>query len=860
MSTGERQPPPGDPRALVIRKPSYDESFFSATQRGIVIDEATKYLKRNQLDYNKNNLGNAVQVAGDCLRRGLAIASKDHFAPKDNIRAFIKNGLESRVQIEAATTTALPGDGLQLLTQDGDFLGPLAYDRATVVQARHLLQRFPLSPDIEACETIVRWHSVRTHLAPQLAAFAISTLPPEQYPGAASLQFPDIKDQAGIVRNMLTSLLFRGTPQVVISIEDIAGFVQIPNLTERLNPAVLERIYLLLTSKLNLDENGAEELASYLTGLFNQVRFTFNSQVPLVAGVLETGEENINQRDQLFRNFSKILLLLHPAFEEEKLITDPDQAKPGSYSLWRDDLSTSIDGKRVPTTNGLMRAIRAAKARGYDESPRFQNAISAWNEYKRTQVDEEKKIAEMQAEIVLLQNRIDAVALTPNYRLPEIASFITKTRHPAEYYALERNRARFRSYQQIIQHAAQLRLSTERYIDGIIAGNNGNLPDRTAKPVWVIEEEKKRKKISRKSLTTRAQGIVGKVEQIIDEDFFSDDRKAATETGSWADADPTELMAEAKNLNQLAEISNIQPPVNHPIALQDIQEYIEMSLDILFARSHKKKKFPGDIPRAKKLIKLREFVTEKMVKGTRPENPAPADVLQTLYVFSLKNRAAALEVMAQEKVRIEELDTPDPVSQDWTKDEVEQWEKKVMVETLPPALYQSTDLPKHLDGLRVWEFAYRSIGNYSLYWPKIIPSKDEFVAWAQQSINSRWKKSNSNGAKARIDVLSEFLKVIDNPLFPLSEGEGLKTDDFWISFRYRFRLIMALASIDGAKDELEGFNDMYTKLQKDSYEAYLYLKRNHTQAEVNNLINNQPAKARFLDRIKGLNLVLADRD
>src|SRR3990167_1284087 len=210
-------------KSLIIRERSLRERLtLSEHQQSLVGELALQYLRRNRLDFNRDNLQAAFGVlAIDALYRGLLLAGKTEVSPSNNIRLLIKNGLENRAAVQTQTKEALQITFKGLLRDDDRILGPLALPGELVAKAQQELNRFLLMPRIDACDELVYQCEMRRQLLPEIAKFAISTLPKENYPEASIDKFPTLNDQAKIIRNMLTSFLFRGNFQPAIWIEDL---------------------------------------------------------------------------------------------------------------------------------------------------------------------------------------------------------------------------------------------------------------------------------------------------------------------------------------------------------------------------------------------------------------------------------------------------------------------------------------------------------------------------------------------------------------------------------------------------------------------------------------------------------------
>lgn len=335
-------------RALAIpERPQHGGFEFSVSQQKAINSLAISYLKNNNIDFNKDTLKAAFGVLGvDSLARGLAALGRNTLKPTESVRPLIRRGLEERDKIQEVATKVYQESKSELMMTESFYVGPLALPKGVFLRPERELQRFAITPDVSNSEKIAYLYQSRREMLPKIAEIAISTLPKEEYPQASIDNFPKMQEQAKIVRNMIASIIFRGNPSPVISIERLQQFSSREDMKSVFPEEPPLELSKAIAESLNLPQ---EEIADYIRGLYTQVKEAFVTYA-------ETGhphmghEEEEAKRDQLFRGFKNTLLLLHPALEEQPLITNPTKVQgiEGEYSLWKQDLSTNLEPTESP--------------------------------------------------------------------------------------------------------------------------------------------------------------------------------------------------------------------------------------------------------------------------------------------------------------------------------------------------------------------------------------------------------------------------------------------------------------------------------------------------------------------------------
>lgn len=862
----------GSGRGLIIRERSLRERLvLSEHQQQLVGELALRYLRRNKLDFNRENLQAAFGVlAVDALFRGLLFAGKTEVLPSDNIRLLIKNGLANRAAVQAQTQEALQITHKGLLRDDDRFLGPLALPRELVDKAQQEFNRFLLTPMIDACDELVYQCEVRKQLLPEIAGFAISTLPKENYPEASTDKFPALVDQAKIARNMLTSVLFRGTPQPAIWIEDLRTWaMNKQKIREALDRNLLKEVLDQVASGTGYNQ---DDLLPLIAGLLYQTqRRFFNSQISESPPVSEL--QLVEARDKTFRQFSDVLLLLHPALEETEIATTPQVAKGTSYSIWREDLSIGLDGLRIPTPLGLTRAIRGSEAKGYS-GERFGNGIRAWRDYERGLTRENTELRNLEKELWQVLDSERELEKRPG-SLPEAAFKFMELRGAVIHKVMRRAQSVYRSKVKTIDTAREERTSAENYVANLRDTNQGEIPAKTTMPEAVKEQRVRRLERRRRNILRNASNKIQDQAQAIREDFVSMYRIFGIENKNWSALSEGELKEEITRLKSLRRVTRFTSEVNleflADLTMGRVFPYVERQLELAEFRIKNKMRQAGDKKRLEELRLLRRHLSPLEKKGSE----ITRFLAKRFAMFVLTDRQRRLEEILSAKGRLEsnaglELSASDS----WTRDEIVYWLRSVRSATLPldgnfEARNTLWQMQKDLEQFMEWYKSYpEDIANIG---PVVITSKDDFAFWLEGRIadlttglqrvptkhGKRYIARQIQKEERLIENYSQFREILDNPIFPFNEASGLSREDFWRAVFRRRYLYEAILTVKDAKREYENVLRDFKKVAWEEYQRYLRQREMNIRNEIVRL-SAHPARRNFIARMRELNLVLPE--
>lgn len=844
---------------IVFEQPLTERLSLSQEQQRVTQNLAVEYLRRNGLDFHQANLKATILVLGaDCLQRGMLLSGRIKLTPDDSVRILIREGFKHREKVHEIVETVLEESHPDFLSQTRSLVGPFALERNALFEARSILARFKLTPNISVCDKLVLQSELRRHVLPKLAELAVSTLPREVFPQASIDRFPSPAEQAKLVRNMLTSLAFSDLPTPIISIEDLRRFSEInqEEINDRLSAGLLPNLNQFFPEETEL---ASEETQRYLADLLIQTRETFLKHNPeriVMDSKVDFEMVMRNIRDRLYQSFCQTLLLLHPALEERPLITIPSHAHEDEYSLWHPNFSVVIDNQRIPTPRAILIASRLANARGYDPS-RYHEALSAWKTFPKEEKQAEEKCQKLAADMARLNQEIEEIK-TGRKNIPPYTAVLARAFYNREANRFTQSKLVFNRYQSVIEGATKLRSQTKDYLEELRRSHNGELPEFALLPDWVLEQRVmivKRTAISKKG---EAEHKFSQAIQLLQEDFFYGRKSALFPTKSWGEKDNQEVEDEIKRSRLLHEQIIASENISLSLGeseprLGDVIRYIDSYIDDIRSRRYAtvEKELPEDKERIIELKNLKKLIEEEMNNRKDDPNISTIRVPKGFYMFVIRNRIFALQLLLKARTAIGEAKSPEEVPNQWPREEIIERSKRAMVATIPFDSFPQSELREHLRELRNYSstlLRYRERG-IRIVWPDKIPSKGDFKEWADGKV------VNLRREDERIEILSKLSKILDNPLFPLPEGENLKSGIFWGDFSKRIRLLVALTNIDEARDEFLKAQADFSTIERRTYLEYLERRRNGCEKELTYL-EQQPAKTKFLRRMRELDLVL----
>ncbi|MBI4084567.1 MAG: hypothetical protein HY431_01535 [Candidatus Levybacteria bacterium] len=860
---------------LAIPEPSLkDRLQLTPAQLRIVQERVPQYMRNNHLPFNRQTVLAAEAIIGiDAMQRAMLHRGIPALQPEHDVRSLIREGLEFREGIRMQAKAALEGITDTISCLPDPLIGPFAYDNLTARSALGQVKQFARTPNISDAESIVETHVFRSRALPQLAQVAIDAVPHEVFSDASLENFSTPEDQAKLVRNMLTSLIFRKNAVPVIAIEELRGFVESGKSVQDLlqDNDVISYVIEHLPQEGRLSESIYKK---YLVDLIVQAHIAFsNFKPPQAEEDALTHERIVFERDYLYRRFNNVLLLLHPALEERTIITHPERALANDYSLWRADLSVVLHGKRIPTADALFRAERHMRAKGYDAS-RFEGAQRAWRIYRKTRSREAKRTTHLHQRTAHYREELVNIESGEGI-LPSLAFMLTKAWKSEKYDQRQQALREFESHIHRIQSGREARLQLEEYLSQLAL-----IPEDQRGALPVPELLRNQILVRDKSMRTRAEKtgstLISMAFQLASESAFPPSLPEDTTQQAFSDLSAEQIQmkidATRQQREELQKSNTPLPEEAKQYTYKDMMAYIGRYRDTLDARMRAPKKkddktagktddriVKGDRSRRGQL----EFLRKKLSEMSSEEK-SEEDMQRLFYLHELQHQIAVLQLYqeAEAKHRYSQSSSEVPDTLSW--EEIKPWLQTTEIATIPFEQYS-------LDALRqLWpnlDQYFHHAKEQSISWPEQIPEKDAFERWVHDALEdarvsiktyeSRGKRHNRNYRYARhkADVLTAVLPIVDNPLFPIREGEGLLSVRYWRAFKTRLQLIKSLLSIEQASDFYRRADADLQRIAHQVYVRYLHRKIQQNADEINMLQTNPPSEVNLLRKMQALNLV-----
>lgn len=852
------------PRVLVTERP-----YLTHDQTQTVGKLTIDYLRRNKVVFTQDSIKAAFEVlAFDALPRGLALEGKQRLGEGDNVRKLIAKGLENRKGVRERAQAALRLEGNQnLLGPQGDFVGTYAFDRELSTRVSRGISGFVLIADIKDYDEIAYQYEFRKAALPVLAEAAINTLPKERFHQASLDRIPDSVDQAKLVRNSLVSLAFKGEPYPVLSIEQLRLILLNPALGDKSRGGAIEKFIKLLPDS---ELARSKALADYILALLSQTEF-FLMHPRLVT--LKSESDLINIRDSIFTELSPVLLLLHPALEEERLITDPKDAGRDSYSLWSPQLSIIMDGLRFPTQQGLTRAIRFYRAQGFEVS-RYAEGREAWSSYFKAKEQEQKRVPNLEESIERIEQEIKS--LLSGEELSPYAYDLMRTYHRDIHDQVMFIRSKLLRYNEAIKEAEESPQEAEAYYQKVLEENHGNIPDRMRVPDSIAKQRKsglKHSYTAKREVATR----------ILEENFLAEDELRSRGLNSWDKLTDEELSKEIASLrfsiDQIRAGGSI--PRDFPSG-EELSKFIENQVRLLEKRIAGRgrggvRALPGDKERLADINPIYSQVINWRSASASEKKRRIGVIRRSFYLYELSNRLGALRTLQGARERKKDLtENSESELYYWTREEMLRWKQIIIASNFPANVHELSDLERFSEEARKWEDQYFTLdpahkGNLL---PRIMSSTDAltnhlrsrlelFREYEQaqpprdeDSFNKFMRKKEN--LKQQIVCLATLIDLFNNPLFPFSESVGLGSRDFLAAVFSRMRLARVLLSIRKEDRPALQLEKRYGSMVRDTYLEHLRIRKKKVQEELDEISTNPASKARLIQKMKELDLVIPE--
>lgn len=841
-----------------------EQPQWSTRQSKDVLAAARKYLKDNRIEITPLVFQRTLSVLGDAARRGLVLEGRTHFSPKDKIRPLINKGLQAREGLRVRA-----GELLSLSKSEpdvyGDLIGPLALPASLVRAATIEMSNFIVIAEPKAIEEVVNVGNQRISRIDHIAQTGLNHLP-QPFTGVTLDRFPTVLERARLIRNMIASFVFRGNLSPQISTQDLKDFV--------------------LQSEPPKDMVSQSDTIAEIAGLTQQPDRAFLQALARQASQLfishKTLPDDDNPRsvDDFYRHFARGLLLLHPALEEQSIVTVPYKVMKESPSIW--DGGLIIEGVKIPRVELLAQALRQAEARGDQiNTERLINGIRVWKFYqdatKRHNLSIQKAETELQEREQLFSNLND-----PNFKLPKEAYFIV-------YVEQQKAESTFRGKRADAERLAKIIEETDTEIEGIeqyeqyLRQRYGDkLPSLIPIPLKVHEraEDQRRTKLKGRIITIQNQ--ITLIEDLLDFDllryresgsaiarlrrddskeWIEEQRKQAQQLLEQIETDPQSLYYNEQFLKQtrsrIREITGRSARQYYPAALKDIYSFwkdLPQTITEILQSKEKEKTWPNLIKQIlQKRLELLDITTSSIAQRERLT-------------------AANLETNETEKPQASTLVSEDEY---WTKEDALKYMQKIRILKIPQGVKLDKDqitairsfvltlpltaLPKKIIGRNTfitWVLSRMSVAQEQA------SIASEEVEMLKQSTNpdrtelARANKRIRNSEK-RTKTYEQLLNFMKHELFPLPEGAGLSREDFLDAWKKRMNFAYAICYHDEVATKSQMLQLTYEQVMRKYFKQRLAIEIASKTKNLDKLKTRNIARE-FVNSLQRLNLVLEE--
>ncbi len=362
----------------LVEVTSQESPVFSDEHKNALVRQTTLYLESKRIYIDKASFDRGADVIVDALKRGLSLAGVDLAHAGRSITKYIKSGLEERDSIKTGV-----GEVIKKTYDLGSgYVGELALPQELIRRAEEEADSFNLNGNVAVSERLHRLAKIRQQSLGEISDKVIGYLPEVLFANAKE-KLKSNDEKSRLIKNAIVSTVFSKKINPIISIDEL--WSNFKSYQQNTGNYFNEQNFFDITKKLNLDTDQSE----YLKDLFYQLRGNFESK--------KADTFNAGDKDKFYLKFSRELLLLHPALEEEQIILDYDKRDGFTQSVWDNGVCHEIGGFKVPSKGILIAALRQAEAAGsIAKVNRIKEAIRSWSNLDVDKVKFPKKIWEVQ--------------------------------------------------------------------------------------------------------------------------------------------------------------------------------------------------------------------------------------------------------------------------------------------------------------------------------------------------------------------------------------------------------------------------------------------------------------------------------
>lgn len=892
-------------RRLIPIQEIEEASLSERQQKELYSIARITYLRGHNISMdNMGILNRAIGVLGDALRRELEAEGRESITPTERLRPLIEKGLILRDRL-CQNAREVIDLSLRNETTILEPVGPLALPELSITSAESEVRNYLLTPQLTHTQQLVDASQHRMAIIDGLTKVGLSHLP-EELRGVTLDRFPNLTDRAKLVRNMIASFVFRGGLNPLITISDLKGFVQ-----------TAEKSYLYFSDEARESLIAALNLSSpaeiaFITDLFGQTReaFSANQHVP--------SAEDTEAVDRFYRGFSKDLLLLHPALEEEQIIISTGKATVDTLSVWQN--AVAAGNFRLPRPEMLAQAIRQAKARGDNIAvERLYKGIKAWKRHNLRVIERVGEIESLETRFAQREALLAKLS-DPSFPLPAEAYSLKYSSETAvqEVGMVATSRERvLRKLMGVIEDNSREQEEAKEYEDWLKVTYGDSLPDFLPMPRSIFVQRLRGEVRSSRQAVAQNYAKLGVIEDLLDVDtLFATSSHLALGYLKREGASDW-VKKELARVRELGEKIKEKPED----FFHERQEFLKFPSGK--ALDHLKKRLTNE-KLSGALRSYLSFWLKTMGELNRYAHAKPDTkdkYYSNLVQEALKQRVSVLEYAGYILGRLSDatskaesdqiaydrfLENPEesmPADAIWSRDDAMEYIAEMKDSELPDLSELSLDDLREniLEMRRLLVFAPTST------FPLTVPTRDNLKVWMNQRIagireelaakkqeptkirdviklrrqtarlvtkderkaaaaetredNKRIKKAvkKKDLLEKQLDFSIQAQRFLDHPLMPSPDEWGMKRDEFLRIWRRRVELADAVCNSEEMQQKSQLARDAYLVLLRNSYTQRVRREVESMQESLRSL-KTSDVNEELIKDMKELNLVMEVSD
>jgi hypothetical protein len=863
--------PGANPELGVVPITEQLNPIFAPTEKqGEVLEQMTlSYVKNNKLPFTTEGVDVGRQIISDAVQKGMELGGLSGIDSAVNIRAVVKDGLAQREKITKESQRICREYRTEVQTAGDRFIGPYAIPSREIVRASQEVNHAVATPVLARSEGLVAKELTRKVLLPQVAHAILGGLSHEQFPDVTLDLFPDVESQAKLLRNAITSMKYRGNPLPQMQIEEVIDFSM---QDKTLDPTILAPLVHYIAESSGQDPN---EIADYVRDIAFQTDDFIKKAKDVFTAHGIAGNNDTYARDFVYKFFDKRLLLLHPALEEQELVTEYANHSKGAYSMWDEKFSTVIDGYRIPQPDIINRALRLSIAKGRNGT-RYKEALGAWKRFERAAGNNEERVKSLERQ--LHQTESDFAQATPE-KMPGSEITVALATNVADAHEYRSVKRKYDEDVRIINRADRLLQGITDLEEEIRRENNGELPPKVVIPGELSLESLHIKRLN------KARASVSRSEyQAFDtfsNDFFSADIPRDVKDQQFnfliMDTATIEEMIVKLDLEKNASLNHEGDIIPSDTTVGDVMRHVNTVVQSLHesymylqgqeTTDYEQPFTLQERQRYEEYVAIQDILEQKFSRLWSSAEGIP----KIFYNYSLSSRISALERIVEARKRLENEERREMVLRTVSAKEFEQNVAlaKIQAPTIGDSEEEAADL-SGLENAKSVNAIETDLRHFPL--PLILEGKDDLIQWATKMIRELPKKPLAYPRRftlatkemqqyqrnRQMAALHNLVDLINSPFFPPDELiKGQKTRAIISALNYRYAYLNAKKSLDRDKEKYEEKKGKIDEIAFGNYLRHLGQRKSNFEKEIAEVKARDPNKE-LIRSLELLNLAVPE--